>query len=138
MTFTARLRRNTAPWHLWQRTGRLGGALHGVMFRHAAPGEYVTGPLDAAQVASLRGLPNVVLEATSVPAPADPLPIEALGHTDLMIPPEAVDAALATDTGTDDDVRTSQPDDGEERILHTPGWRQRLREREARKAQGGT
>lgn len=122
MTFTARVKRRSPPWTLWEAHHRLGGHLGGVAFRRVAPGEYVTGPLAKAEVDALRVHPHVEIEVATVPIPVEPFvaetPFSGQPVQDETQPP----------------VLERAEDDTED-TRHTPGWRQRQRLREQRRQQ---
>ena len=75
MTFCARLRRQSAVWHLWEQQHRLGGLVCEIQFSRVAPGEYVTKELTADQVKLLRNHDSVLVEAMTQPIQVAPMPI---------------------------------------------------------------
>jgi hypothetical protein len=76
MTFRARLRRQSAVWHLWENHHRLGGLVCEVQFKKVAPGEYLTEELDGDQVRALRNHDSVLIEAATFPVRAEITPID--------------------------------------------------------------
>lgn len=68
MTFTARIRRNSAVWNRWHGQNRTGGSIDGVAFRLSGGG-YSSGELSADEVVRLRQYDFVEIEMMAVPVP---------------------------------------------------------------------
>jgi len=78
MTFTARIRRNSAIWQMWRQQHRVGGVVDGVAFHWIAGDDYVSSPLVPDRVPAMQRHTDVVVEGVEV-MPVNPVLTEALG-----------------------------------------------------------
>jgi hypothetical protein len=96
MTSTARLKQFSPIWHLWRNTNRIGGGIHGVIFRWEAGKIYRSDLLLPEQAALLATHASIEVEAVGE-APSQPRPAgDALTPQAAM--DEAEDAAGVTET----------------------------------------
>jgi hypothetical protein len=70
MQITARIKRASAIWRLWQGNRRTGGMVAGVQFTSAPGDNYIAENLAPAQAKALENHSDVVLEMFTTPHPA--------------------------------------------------------------------
>ena len=95
MNFTARLRQHSAIWQMWRQHNRTGGAVDGILFRWTQGNVYVSGPLNATQVAAAAAHTDIEVVGFEV-APSEMQAIEGLVLAQSGFAPKAeVEAAAA-------------------------------------------